>query len=80
MIRREKMDLRRDILIAAKQKGIDPYKDPFSPKDLCLRASDYGSISDYCQETESAKWNSKVILRPVKFGKTGKPRTYILIK
>jgi hypothetical protein len=42
------MKLRRDIIASAKNKGINPYTTPFKPSDLGLRASDYGSFSDYC--------------------------------
>lgn len=74
------MALKNDILQASRRIGIDPYNDPFKPSELRLNASKYGSFSDYCADTESSKWNSNVILRPVELRKDGKPLRYLLIK
>jgi hypothetical protein len=49
------MKLAIDILRESKRVCIDPYKDPFKPFDLGLKASDYGSFSDYCKDTTSAR-------------------------
>ena len=75
------MSLKNDIIKAAARKGINPYKHPFKPADLGLSASDYGSFSDYCskEETVSGKWNKQVILKVAEFGKTGRPRRYLLL-
>lgn len=72
------MDLKGDILRAARRKGIDPYTQPFTPKDLGLTPSDYGSFADYCSpvETTSGKWNKKVILRVY----DKRPHRYLLIR
>ena len=61
------MDLKEDIIKAAREKGIDPYNEPFKPSDLGLSASDYGSFSDHCssEETISGKWVKDVILNSV---------------
>jgi len=74
------MKIRDDILKATGVKKINPYKTPFKASDLGLRASDYGSFSDYCEDTESSKYNPNVVLRPVEFTANGKPLRYILIK
>jgi hypothetical protein len=61
--------------------GIDPYRHHFKPSDLDIRASDYGSFSDYCapDETESGKWNNEVILKVADWTSTGRPLRYLLI-
>lgn len=75
------MGLKKDILKASERRGINPYKQPFQPRDLGLIASDYGSFSDYCSkgDTLSGKWNPNVILKAVKWDRGGKPRKYLLI-
>ena len=70
--------LKRDIIESARDKGIDPYKTPFSPKDLGLRSDKYGSFSDYCDDTESAKWAPDAILNVVETDSGGRPKTYTL--
>ena len=57
--------LRNLIIERSKIMGIDPYRHHFKPSDLDIRASDYGSFSDYCapDKTESGKWNQEVILK-----------------
>lgn len=74
------MKIRDDIFKAAKVKGINPYKTPFKASELGLKATDYGSFSDYCEDTESSKYNPNVILKPVEFRTDGKPLRYVLIK
>lgn len=74
------MDLREDILRKAQTKGIDPFQVPFRPRDLGLKASDYGSFSDWCkpEETKSARYNRRVCLK-VKEWRNGKPYRYLLL-
>ena len=45
------------IVAAAKRRGIDPYTESFTPKDLMIKAGPYGSFSDWCShlETNSGK-------------------------
>jgi hypothetical protein len=74
------MSLKDDILRASKERGINPYVQPFKPSELGLKSSDYGSFSDYCAKTVSAKWNQNIFLKPVEFDKSGHPRRYLLIK
>ncbi len=75
------MNLRSDILKAAKSRGIYPFKTPFKPSDLGLKASNYGSFSDWCAigQTESAKYNKRVCLTVVEKTQSGKPYRYLLI-
>jgi len=73
------MKIAEDILRESKRVGIDPYKDPFRPSDLGLNASDYGSFSDWCEDTTSARWNQHVCLEAAKFRKDNKPLKYILL-
>ena len=44
------------------QKAEDPYRVAFQPKDLKLKAGDYGSFSDHCEKgtTKSSKWLSLI--------------------
>ena len=74
------MGLKEDILKASVKNGIDPYKEPFSPSDLGLTSSDYGSFSDHCskEETISGKWSSDVILIVAQKDKSGRPSKYLL--
>jgi hypothetical protein len=74
------MPLKNDILQASNKRGIDPYTDAFKPSELGLKASTYGSFSDYCGNTKSSRWNTSVILKAVEFRKDGKPLRYLLIK
>jgi hypothetical protein len=74
------MGLKEDILRASNERDIDPYMQPFKPSDLGLRSSDYGSFSDYCENTKSAKWNRNIILEPVEVNKGGRPWRYRLLK
>jgi len=73
--------LKNNIIIKAKEKGINPYLQPFKPSDLDLIASDYGSFSDYCSsdETISGKHNKNHILT-VAERRSGKPHKYLLIE
>lgn len=73
--------LTRDIIEKAAEKvRIDPYSQPFQPKDLGLNASDYGSFSDYCskEETKSGYWNPDVVLKVAEKTKSGRPLRYLL--
>lgn len=76
------MSLEKHILIAAKEKGIDPYLVPFKPSDLGLTASNYGSFSDHCSknETISGKWAKDEILKVVERKSNGAPKRYLLLK
>ena len=76
------MNLRAQILYKSRELGIDPYTHPFKPSDLKIRASDYGSFSDYCaqEETESGKWNKDIILKVAEWTSTGRPYKYLLLK
>ena len=76
------MRLKEAILKESSIHGIDPYKQPFKPSDLGMKASDYGSFSDYCSETEtrSGKWNKDVILEVAEWTRANKPHRYLLIK
>ena len=65
---------------AAEKNGINPYKKPFSPNDLKLNANKYGAFSDYCDNTKSSKYNTRIILIAVKFNKGKHPTKYLLIK
>jgi len=70
-----------DIIQAAQKVNIDPFETLFRPKDLGLRASDYGSFADWClpAEAKSGKWNKHVCLRVAKRNDAGKPTQYILL-
>ena len=76
------MNLKEDILSASEKKGLNPYIDSFKPSDLGLKASDYGSFSDYCSEkdTLSGKYNVNTILIVAERNKSGKPLKYLLQK
>lgn len=75
------MNLRNDIIQAGKRKGWDVYQKPFRPKDLGLKASDYGSFSDHAINgtTKSSKYNTDQCLKAVEFDKNGRPTKYILL-
>lgn len=73
------MSLKDDILKASKERAINPYTKPFKPSELGLKPSKYGSFSDYCADTKSAKWNRSIILKPVEFNKDDRPHRYLLI-
>lgn len=78
------MDMRhlgKDVQIAAKKKGTDPCKKPFTPKDLGIRCRDYGSCSDWCspEETTSGKYNRHICLRVAEQDSGGRPRRYLLL-
>ncbi|MCD6600052.1 MAG: hypothetical protein J7L19_05750 [Dehalococcoidia bacterium] len=62
------MNLCQIIIDAAKVKGIKPFKQPFKPTELGIKASDYGSFSDWCAAgtTKSAKYNPRVCLTVTK--------------
>ena len=68
------------ILEAAEKKNINPYKQPFVPKELGLRADKYGAFADYCNRnnTKSGKWNKSEILTAVEFNKGNRPTKYLL--
>jgi hypothetical protein len=70
----------KDIIQASKVKGIDPFSIPFKPSDLGLKASPYGSFSDWCDPkvTKSGKWNKHVCLRVAEWHNE-KPYRYILL-
>lgn len=70
--------LKKNIIEATRGK-LNPYKDPFQPKDLKLIASNYGSFSDHCAKntTISSRWCGCGLLERVK---STKPYKYILIK
>lgn len=72
--------LKDDIIRKAKDQAKDPYKDAFQPKDLKLKASDYGSFSDHCEKgtTKSSKWDGCGLLKCININR--KPFKYILIK
>lgn len=76
------MSLREAIINKSKLRGIDPYKDSFRPADLGIKASDFGSFSDYCSENEtrSGVWNPAVILKVVARDRGNRPRRYVLIE
>jgi hypothetical protein len=75
------MQLTKEIIIeVTKRRNINPYKKPFRPRDLGLNAGDYGAFSDYCEETQSSQWNRSVILNPVEFDRSGRPKKYLLLK
>lgn len=75
------MHLGKAIQRAAKEKGIDPYSIPFTPKDLRLRSSDYGSFSDWCgpTQTTSGKYNRHICLKVAKWHSGGRPHKYLLL-
>lgn len=74
------MKLKDDILQASKVRGINPYTQSFKPSKLGLKASDYGSFSDFCSsnETISGKWNKAVVLEVAEWTQTHKPFRYLL--
>ena len=74
--------LKEDILIASKERDIDPYSEPFNPSDLGLKSSGYGSFSDYCLENDSvsSKHNKVIILKVAKRDAGGRPAKYLLLK
>lgn len=69
------------IVDAGEIKGWDVYNKPFSPKDLGIDSSKYGSFSDYCINgtTVSSKWNKREILKPVEFDASRRPKKYVLL-
>jgi len=73
--------LGEDIIRAAQKLGIDPFQMLFTPKDLNLKASDYGSFADWCspEEAKSGKWNKYVCLKVAEHSNSGKPRRYVLL-
>jgi len=79
--------LRNDIIKSAAKKKLNPYKNPFQPKDLNLNAGNYGSFSDHCKKgaTKSSKWDGCGLLkctdkhRPFKYILNRRFK-YILIK
>lgn len=73
--------LGKDIQIAAKKKGIDPYNKPFRPGELGLHANNYGSFSDYCSpaETDSSKYNRHIYLKVAERDSGGRPYKYLLL-
>jgi len=75
------MALAEDIERAAQEKNWDPYNMPFKPSDLGLCASDYGSFSDHCAETKSAKYSRDVCLKVAEWSATKmrRPRRYLLL-
>ena len=73
------MKLAEEILKKSKMVGIDPYKEAFKPCDLGIKPNDYGSFSDWCKDTVSAKWNPCICLEAVEFRKDGKPLKYRLL-
>ncbi len=75
------MRLAKAILEKSEVVGIDPYKDPFKPGDLCLGAGKYGSFSDWCkkEDTISAKHNRNVCLKAVEYDNGGHPVKYLLL-
>ncbi|OCH32029.1 hypothetical protein A6E13_15765 [Aliivibrio fischeri] len=76
------MNLKKEIIQRAKEKNIDPYKEPFRPSCLSINSSKYGSFSDYCskEDTCSGKWNDNIFLKAVEFNNGGRPVKYILLK
>jgi len=76
------LGLKEDILRASRKRDIDPYNDSFKPSELGLKASKYGSFSDYCSknETLSGQYNNNVILKVVERDKANRPRRYLLLK
>ena len=74
------MNLCKDILRKGKTKYTDPFRDPFRPRDLGIKASDYGSFSDWCksEETKSGTYNRRVCLKVVEW-RNGKPYRYLLL-
>lgn len=74
------MNLKEVILEASAIRGIDPYTQPFKPADLGIKASDFGSFSDYCSlnETCSGKYRTDVTLIVYDRTRTGKPLRYLL--
>jgi len=70
-----------DIIQAAQKVNTDPFKTPFRPKDLGLRASNYGSFADWClpKEARSGKWNKHVCLKVAEWNDSGKPTRYVLL-
>lgn len=63
---------------AAKRKRFDLRNKAFAPKDIGLTANQYGSFSDYCDNTKSSIYNKRVILTAVEFGKGKRPKKYKL--
>jgi len=66
----------KDDIITSSKGILDPYKEPFKPGDLGLKASHYGSFSDHCKKntTISSKWCGCGTLKCV----CKKPYKYIL--
>jgi len=73
--------LGKDIIRAAQKVNINPFRTPFTPKDLKLRASDYGSFADWCSpaNAKSGKYNKHVCLKVYDRHDNGKPMRYILL-
>ena len=71
----------QDIITAAAKVGIDPFKTPFAPRDLRLKASDYGSFADWCSPSaaRSGRWNKHVCLKVTNWTCNGKPLRYVLL-
>jgi hypothetical protein len=75
------MHLGKDIERVAKEKEIDPYNTRFTPKDLGLRSSKYGSFSDWCSpaQTTSGKYNRHICLKVAEWDSSGRPHKYLLL-
>ena len=73
-------NLGADIIIAAKARNIDPFTEPFKPSELGIKASNYGSFSDWCdkEQTKSGKYNVNVCLTVAQCH-NGKPFKYVLL-
>ena len=73
------MKIAEEIQEKARNLGINPFNTPFTPKDLGITASNYGSFSDFCDNTKSSRWNSHVCLKAVEFNKGHRPTKYLLL-
>jgi len=72
--------LKNDIIRKTENQAKDPYKDDFQPKDLKLKASDYGSFSDHCKKgtTKSSKWDGCGLLECININR--RPFRYHLLQ
>jgi hypothetical protein len=70
----------KNIISHAQERGIDPYTQPFKANELGLKATDYGSFSDWCKygTTLSAKHNIRACLKVAEH-RNGRPYRYLLL-
>jgi hypothetical protein len=72
------MSLTDAIVKAGLRVGWDVYNVPFSPADLNIDASKFGSFSDHTDGTASSIYNRDNCLIVMSTNHKGRPETYVL--